>query len=250
MTRVAIVIPAYNEAGTIRDVAERTLRQCPWLIVVDDGSTDGTCDALTGLPLTLLRNPVNSGKGASLWLGIQRAIEEGAEAVVTLDGDGQHPPEDIPRLLAAHARHRNAIVIGSRLHDKRNIPLDRYLANRVGNFWIGWAARQAIADSQSGFRVYPAALFRTLKVRANRAGGFVFESEILIDASRTGTELIAVPIAAIYEQRGRRSHFRPILDIARITRMVAWKIISRGFDLPGLVRSLRFRGAGGTGPRI
>jgi glycosyltransferase involved in cell wall biosynthesis len=239
VTGVAAVIPAYNEAGTIRDVAERTLREVARVIVVDDGSTDGTAAALAGLPLTLLRNPENSGKGASLWLGIQRAIEEGAEAVVTLDGDGQHPPEDIPRLLAAHARHRNAIVIGSRLHDKRNIPLDRYLANRVGNFWIGWAARQAIADSQSGLRVYPAALFPTLRVCAGRAGGFVFESEILIDASRSGTELVAVPIAAIYEQRGRRSHFRPVLDIARITRMVAWKIISRGFDLPGLVRSLR-----------
>lgn len=239
MTRTAVVIAAYNEAGTIRDIAERTLRQSPWLIVVDDGSADGTHEAIAGLPLTLLRNAENSGKAASLWRGIKQAIGQGAEAVVTLDGDGQHSPEDIPRLLAAQVRHRNAIVIGSRLHDKRNIPLDRYLANRIANFWIGWAAGQAIEDSQSGFRVYPAALFRAVKVRCDRSAGFVFESEILIESTRRGTELISVPVAAIYEPRGRRSHFRPILDIARITRMVTWKLVSRGLDLPGLLRSLR-----------
>ena len=245
MTRIAAVIPAYNEAGTIRDVAERTLRQLPWVIVVNDGSTDGTPAVLAGLPLTLLSNAENSGKGASLWRGIQRALEEGAEAVVTLDGDGQHPPESIPLLLDTHARHRNALVIGSRMHERHNIPRDRYLAQRVGDFCIGWAARRPVEDSQSGFRVYPAALFRTLKVRTGRSGGFVFETEILIDAARAGTEVIAVPVPAIYEQRGRRSHFRPVLDFTLIGWMVACKIISRGFDLPGLARSLRPAPKGG-----
>lgn len=239
MIRVAVVIPAYNEAGTIRDIAQRALRQSTRLIIVDDGSTDRTAEALSGLPLTLVRNPENSGKGASLWRGIERAVEEGADAVVTLDGDGQHLPEDIPRLVDAYTRHRNAIVVGSRLHDRHRMPLDRYLANRAANFFIGWAAGLAMTDSQSGFRVYPAALLRSLKLRRNRAAGFVFESEVLIEAVRSGTELVDVPVAAIYEQRGRRSHFRPVLDIARITRMVAWKLLARGLDLPGLVRSLR-----------
>ena len=144
---------------------------------------------------------------------------------MTLDGDGQHLPEDIPRLLDAHARHRNAIVIGARLHDRHRIPLDRYLANRAANFFIGWAAGQAVADSQSGFRVYPAALLRALSACCERAAGFVFESEILIEAARSGTEIVAVPVAAIYEPRGRRSHFRPVLDIARIGRMIAWKLV-------------------------
>ena len=82
-------------------------------------------------------------------------------------------------------------------------------------------------------------MFRAVKVRCDRSAGFVFESEILIESTRRGTELISVPVAAIYEPRGRRSHFRPILDIARITRMVAWKLVSRGLDVPGLLRSLR-----------
>ena len=239
MTRVAVLIPAYNEVGTIRDIAQRVLSVNSWLIVVDNASSDGTAEALAGLPLTLMRNHENRGKGASLSHGMRHALEQGADAVVTLDGDAQHLPEDIPRLLDAHARHPNAIVIGARLHDRRGIPLDRYLANRIGNFFVGWAAGRALADSQSGFRVYPAALLRTLGPCFERATGFVFESEILIEAARGGAAIVAVPIAAIYEPRGRRSHFRPVLDFARIGRMVASKIASRGFDLPGLVRSLR-----------
>jgi len=239
MTRVAVVIPAYNEARTIRDIAQRALALNSWLIVIDDGSTDGTAEAVSGLPLTLLRNDGNQGKGESLRRGIRQALEEGADAIVTLDGDGQHLPEDMPRLVEAHARHRDAIVIGARLHDRQNIPLDRYLANRTANFFIGWASGQPVVDSQSGFRVYPAALLLALSACCERAAGFVFESEILIEAARMGTWIVAVPVAAIYEPRGRRSHFQPVLDIARIGRMIAWKLVSRGLDLPALFRSLR-----------
>ena len=148
-------------------------------------------------------------------------------------------PEDIPLLVRAHRADPQALIIGSRLHDRANIPLARYLANRCANFWIAWAAGQPIADSQSGFRVYPAALLRAFVPRALRDPGFVFESEILIEAGRRGTALLEVPIAAIYPERARRSHFRPVLDIARITRMVAWKLFSRGFYLSGLIRSLQ-----------
>ena len=239
MSKLAAIIPAFNEARTIRDVVERTLREVPWLIVVDDGSTDGTSRMLEGLAVTLLRNERNSGKSASLARGMDHALGEGAEAVVTLDGDGQHRPEDIARLLAAHRNDPQALVIGSRLRDGANIPLGRYLANRFANFWIAWAAGQPIADSQSGFRVYPAALFREFIPLARHDSGFVFESEILIDAGRRGVRLVDVPITVIYPQRARRSHFRPVLDIARIARMVAWKLVSRGLFLSGLIRSLQ-----------
>jgi glycosyltransferase involved in cell wall biosynthesis len=236
--KTAVVIPAYNEAQTIRGIAQGALRSTSLVIVVDDGSADATAAALDGLPITLLRNAENSGKAASLARAFAHALDCGADTVVTLDADGQHRPEDIPLLLAAHDASPRAVVVGSRLHDDTNIPRDRYLANRFANFWIAWAAGQPISDSQSGFRVYPASLLREVKPRNDRASGFVFESEVLIEAGRRGYMIRAVPVPAIYEPRGRRSHFRPILDIARIVRMVAWKLLSRGLYPQGLVRSL------------
>ena len=162
-------------------------------------------------------------------------------AVVTLDGDGQHCPEDIPLLLEAWRAASRSIVIGSRLHAREAIPMARYRANRIANFWISWAAGQAIADTQSGFRVYPAALVAQPPVPCGVAASFVFESEILIEAARSGLQVVCVPINAMYWAHGRASHFRPVLDIARIVRMVAWRLITRGLYLQGLLRSLRSR---------
>src|SRR3954469_3716743 len=192
--RGAGATPAYNEVATIRDVADRTLAQLPEVIVVDDGSTDGTADMLARLTVTLGRNPPNLGKSASLWRGISLALAEGAQAVVTLDADGQHRPEDIPRLLAAHHRDPAALVVGARLHDGAGIPAERYYANRFANFWIAWAAGQRVQDSQSGFRVYPAPLLLALPPRVRRAASFVFESEALIEAGRRATRLAGGPI--------------------------------------------------------
>jgi glycosyltransferase involved in cell wall biosynthesis len=239
MSVVVAVIPAFDEAATVRGVAERTLAQVDRVIVVDDGSRDRTAAVLEGLPITLIRNPRNLGKTTSLWRGIAIALGEDADAVITLDADGQHRPEDIARLLEVHRRDREALVVGARLHDRSRIPAERYLANRFGNFMVAWAAGQRVEDSQSGFRIYPAALLRALLPQPERAASFVFESETLIEAGRRGVRLAWVPIPAIYEPQARPSHFRPVVDFLLIARMIAWKLISRGFYLRGLVRSLR-----------
>lgn len=234
--RFAVVIPAYNEAATIRDLAMRALQYCAHVIVVDDGSDDGTSAALTGLPVRLLRHERNLGKAASLWHGAQAALTLDVQAVVTFDGDGQHAPEDIPRLLAAAAQRPGTIVIGARLADRRAIPKLRYFANRVAVFWLSWACGQRLDDSQSGFRVYPADLFRRLRIPHDHAHGFVFESEILIEAARHGHHCVMVPIAAVYRPDARASHYRN-LDTLRITRMVAWKLLSRGLYPRGFYRA-------------
>jgi len=237
MKKIVGVIPAYNEAPTIRDVATRALRFLPDLIVVNDGSTDDTAAALQGLGITLISSPTNLGKGASLWRGFALALAEGADAVVTLDGDAQHCPEDIPRLLEAAQAHPGRIIIGARLWDRDHVPPLRYLGNRFANFWVAWAAGFPVADSQSGFRLYPAALLRDVSV--DPGGRFAFESEILIEAGRAGVRSAAVPIAALYPARARPSYYRSTVDTARIARMIAWKLVSRGLHLPGLLRSLR-----------
>lgn len=235
----AVVIPAYNEAVTIRDVARRALRFAAAVIVVDDGSTDGTAAAVAGLPVTLLRSSRNEGKAASLWRGFHYALAAGFQGVVTLDGDGQHAPEEIPLLLEQARSHPSSPVIGSRLWNRSAFPPSRYRANRVANFWISWAAGHCIEDSQSGFRVYPAELLRRLEGRCGRAKGFVFESEILIEAARLGYTTVPVRVSAIYPRQARPSHFRPVADIARIGFMVAGKLLVRGFYLQGLYRVLR-----------
>ncbi len=236
--KVAVVIPAYNEALTIRDIASRALAQIHDVIVVDDGSTDGTAAQVSGLPVTLISNPQNLGKGASLWRGFAVALAEGAEAVITLDADAQHRPEDIPRLVAAWQAAPGNIVIGARLWDKGKVPPLRYFGNRFANFWVAWAAGFPVTDSQSGFRLYPASILKRVKVAHGPGARFAFESEMLIEAGRAGAGFSAVPISALYPPAGRASHYRSAADTARIVRMIAWKLLTRGLDLPALVRSL------------
>ena len=237
----AVVIPAHNEARTIRAVAAGALQQMSVVIVVDDASTDGTADVLQGLPVIVLRNEQNRGKAASLLRGAHQAIERGASAIVTLDGDGQHSPEDIPSLLKAYRAMPGSIVIGARLHHRARMPPSRYWANRFANFWIRLASGYSIADTQSGFRVYPVRLLQTAKVGSSRAHSFVFESEILIEAARHGVFATCVPISVVYSARARASYFRPVVDIARITRMVVWRLLRDG----ALLRALhRWRHAG------
>lgn len=236
---IALVIPAYNEAASLRQVAEAALSRHPWVIIVDDGSTDATAQCVADLPLTLLRLAVNQGKAAALLHGMKHALQQGATAVMTMDADGQHRAEDIPRLLEASRAHPDCLIIGSRLHDRSQFPTRRYLANRFANFWVAWAAGYPISDSQSGFRIYPAALLRAYCAAHRRTRGFVFESEIIIEAGRRGHAPLAVPIPAIYMAGARKSHFKPVLDILHITRMVALKLLRRGLCPVCMWRSLR-----------
>ena len=236
--KAVVVIPAFNEAATIRELAEAALKILPDVVVVDDGSTDNTLERLEGLPVSVLRNERNCGKAASLWKGFEHALANGAQMVVTLDGDGQHRPEDMPRLLNVAARSPHSIVIGARLHDKKNFPARRYYANQFARFWISWAAGYPIADTQSGFRVYPASLFTKFTRRDVAWNGFVFESEVLIAAGAAGVRSIAVAIPGIYPKQARPSHFRPVIDIARIVVMVAGRLLMRGMNPVGLWRSL------------
>lgn len=234
-----IAIPAYNEERTIRRLAESALALCPRVIVVDDGSVDSTLAQLQGLPITLLRHPVNQGKAASLRSAFCHALAHGASCVVALDGDGQHDPGDAPSLLAAWRRQPSALVIGSRLHDKANFPRARYCANRFACFWISWAAGHPIADSQSGFRVYSNAVMRIATSPRVHGRRFTFESEVLIEAADRGHLTLAVAIPGRYPENARRSHFRPVIDIAKIVVMVAARLLKKGMYPKGLWRSLR-----------
>ncbi len=162
----------------------------------------------------------------------------GADAVISLDGDGQHRPEDIPLLIEASIQNPGKIIIGSRAMDKGHVPKERLIANRIANFWISWAAGYPIEDSQSGFRLYPAELLKKINIETSRQKSFVFESEILIEAATQGVGSRSVSIPAIYAPDRRPSHFHPVRDIVSITRMVAWRLLRSGLAPVGLLRSL------------
>jgi glycosyltransferase involved in cell wall biosynthesis len=230
---VAVVIPALNEALRIREVVEGALAQCDTVIVIDDGSDDDTAARIADLPVTLLRHPIRMGKGASLRDGFRAALKRGAVAVVTMDGDGQHAAEDIPRLLQAGNRHPGAIVIGARLRKRANQPLHRRLANEFGDWGIGFGCGLRIADSQSGQRLYPAMVAALDDVPGE---DFVYEAQLLISAvRRVGAGIVSVPIESRYAQvhdaegpKFRASHFRPLRDLWRITSHVVRQVWTHG----------------------
>ena len=229
-SNIAIVIPALNEALRIRGVVEGALAQCDLVILIDDGSDDDTVGCIADLPVTVVRHAQRMGKGASLRDGFRAALERGALAVLTMDGDGQHSADDIPRLLEAGNCYPGYVVIGARLRKRSQQPTYRRLANEFGDWGIGWGCGFRIADSQSGQRLYPA------EVAALEVPGedFVFEAQILMSAShQLGTRCVSIPIESRYHgpdavEQFRRSHFRPLRDLWRITSHVVAQIVARG----------------------
>ncbi len=240
---VAVLIPALNEALRIREVVEAALAHCPHVIVVDDGSDDGTAGRIADLPVTLLRHERRMGKGASLRDGFAEATRRGFSGVLSMDGDGQHSAADIPRLLEAAALHPDAIVIGARLRKRSRQPLHRRLANAFGDWGIAFGCGYRIADTQSGQRYYPASACALGDIPGE---DFVYEAQILISASRQlGLHCVSVPIESRYEGHGaagqfRKSHFRPLRDLWRITSHVVLQVLRQG-NLVDNIRATRAR---------
>lgn len=234
---VVAVIPMYNEQATIRAVVEAACPHVDALVVVDDGSDDAGLARLTDMPVHVIRHEANRGKGESLRRGFRAASQLGATAVITLDGDGQHPPDAIPCLRAIHEAAPEALVIAAREDAAGSAPRVRRAANRTADFFVSWAAGVRLRDTQSGFRLYPAALARRLCDGCGE--GFAFESEALMEAVARGYEARYVGIPALYVDLARPSHYRPLRDSLAIARMVALRLLRSGLSPRRLVRSQR-----------
>jgi hypothetical protein len=204
-----ILIPVFNEAATLEAVVAPARRHGP-VLVVDDGSSDASATVAARAGADVVRLPRRQGKGEALRRGFAAAFARDVERVITMDGDGQHDPEEIPRLLAAAAEAPDALVIGGRLGgpDPRAIPAGRLNAMRVAGFFIDWLTGVPLRDTQSGFRVYPVRLLRAVEPRS---GGFVFETEMLVRAAAAGWPLVETPVSAVHFAE-RRSRFRPARD--------------------------------------
>ncbi|HEY2622795.1 MAG TPA: glycosyltransferase family 2 protein [Dyella sp.] len=224
--RWCVLIPCLNEEAAIEGVVESALALNVPVIVVDDGSDDRTAQIVAALPVTLLSHPQRRGKGEALRTGFREALRQGFDAVITMDGDGQHLASDIPRIAAAAKRYPDHIVIGARLIDREQQPKGRRRANAVADWAISWACAQPVADTQSGQRWYPRAALDLVDLPAEN---FVFEAAILIAASRMkNLGVVSVPIASRYHREFRVSHFSPVRDIARITGYTIGQLIQQG----------------------
>ena len=211
--RVLVLVPAFNEAGRIGVVVRGALVHLP-VLVVDDGSTDATAAEGEEAGASVLVQRPNQGKGAALRAGFRWALERGFDAVVTLDGDGQHDPASIPAFLTARTVAGDALVIGCR--DFRRMPLSRRLANSVGGRAFSWAVGRDIPDNQSGYRLIDRRLMVALQ--ASRESGFAFEVEMITTCIRGGWPMAWVPIGTIY--RGEPSHIRPVPHLVSFVRVV------------------------------
>ena len=203
-------------------------------------------ERLNGYLNSIKKHFVNVDGNEEIFTDIESRIAEILQSklsedkqVITIDGDGQHRPEDIPALLETAQQNPGHMVIAARLKDNDQAPRARLAANRFADFWISWAAGQWIHDTQSGFRLYPAALIKQLTPDTSKERGFVFESKVLIDAARRGFGCKVTPISSSYHSNARASHFRPVADITRIVLMVSWSLFSRGFFPQGLWRAVR-----------
>lgn len=221
-----VLIPCLNEEVAIRSVIESVLALGAPVIVVDDGSDDRTPEIVATLPVTLLRQARRCGKGEALRHGFREAARQGYDAVLTMDGDGQHLASDIPHIVAAATSYPDHIVIGARLLDKAQQPKGRRRANAVADWGISWACAQPVADTQSGQRWYPRAALDLVELPAEH---FVFEAAILIAASREKhLGIVSVPIASRYHGPFRPSHLNPVRDVTRITVYTVGRVFHYG----------------------
>lgn len=225
--RVALVIPAYRAAAKVGDVVKRARAALPEadVLVVDDGSLDGTAESAKAAGARVLVHQANLGKGRALSTGLRAACEAGALLIVTVDADGQHPPEHIPALLSPLTSGSADLVVGTRQRDPALMPAHRRLTNRLSSALVSRAVGFRVPDSQCGFRAMTALVASTVRPQGRR---YEFETEFLLEAAEQGFKLASVDVPTIYEGTG--SHFRHGSDTLAIAGVFVrhWRAILAG----------------------
>lgn len=212
-SNVLALIPAFNESDHISDVIARAKKFLP-VLVVDDGSKDNTAEIALASGAEVIRQNPNQGKGAALHTGFKHALKNHFDAVITLDADGQHAPEEIPLFLSAFENHKSDLIIGYR--DFRKMPLFRRCTNTVGTWLFSWAIRKPIRDNQSGYRLLSSKMMEAMLF--SNENGFEYEVEMIVRCVKQHLALDWVPIQTIYA--GQKSHIHPLHHGYHFMRMV------------------------------
>jgi glycosyltransferase involved in cell wall biosynthesis len=223
-TKILVLIPAYNEHEHITRVVSQARRYLP-VLVVDDGSADETSALAREAGAIVVRQEPNQGKGAAMERGFKYALQEGYDAVITVDGDGQHNPDEIPNFVTEFQAQRSDLIIGER--DFRKMPFVRMCSNTVGTWMFSWAMQQYIPDNQSGYRLVSAKLMREMIESRNH--GFEFEVEMILRCVVAKLKLSWIRIQTIYADE--HSHITPLRH--------AWRFILITFNTRKVVRAYK-----------
>lgn len=214
--KTCVITPTYNEAEAIGKLVRQIRAQDLDAIVIDDGSKDDTSEIAKNNGATVLRNEVNQGKGASLIKGFTYALNQNCDAVITMDGDGQHLASDIPYFIRLATYSDSGVFIGNRMSRPKSMPWLRLLTNKFMSWLISKVAKQKIPDTQCGFRLIKRDVLKNIDLKTRK---YETESEILINAARLGFKIEPVPIKSIYGDE--KSQINPFIDTLRFIRFIA-----------------------------
>jgi glycosyltransferase involved in cell wall biosynthesis len=217
-----VIIPAYNAAASLGPLVRAVCAQGLDVIVVDDGSSDATGRIAKEQGAQVVPLQANCGKGIALRAGFRHAVDAGYAGVVTMDGDGQHNPQDLPLLLKSAEKSAAKVVVGNRMSEARAMPWVRRLTNQTMSRIISALIRQKVPDSQCGFRFIHREVLENTRLTATH---YDIETELLLAAGRKGWSVVSEPIHTIYG--GQESHIRPVRDTFRFLRLVARHVCSR-----------------------
>lgn len=215
--RCCVLVPTYNNAGTLKRVLDGILKRTANIIVVNDGSTDSTHHILkTYRQIHCIDLPKNKGKGNALKEGFAEATAQGYEYVITIDSDGQHYPEDLSVFLneLQKEKNQNVLYIGSRNMAQSDVPGKSSFGNRFSNFWFWFETGIWLKDTQCGFRLYPLKPLKKVKLFTPK---FELEIEVIVRLAWRGTLVKNVPVQISYDEGERVSHFRTVPDFTRIS---------------------------------
>lgn len=212
-----MLIPTYNNAGTLKTVLDEVLQYTESVLVVNDGSTDHTAAILADYAnkIHVLQYSPNQGKGHALKTGFRKAYALGFENAITIDSDGQHYPSDLPKFIEAIKQNPGALIIGARNLNQEHVPQKSSFGNKFSNFWFWAETGIRLPDTQSGYRSYPLNHAGTMRYFSRK---YELEIEAPVRMAWRGVPVISIPIAVYYPPADERvSHFRPFKDFSRIS---------------------------------
>lgn len=212
-----ILIPAYNEENNIGLLLEKLtgLYRAENILVIDDGSCDGTPEIAEDAGVNLLINERNMGKGKTLMRGFKYAVDNSYETLITMDADLQHRPEEVPYFYDLYQKEEVDLIIGTRDYSGGQMPCLRFLVNKTTSIVTSLLSGVRIHDSQSGFRLISTDILEQINLRTKR---FQMETEIIVKAARKNFSIAEIPVSTVYRKESR-SHINPFVDTLRFVAL-------------------------------